>query len=225
MPQYCGKAANQASRSTLPISTLPIYLNSPYLYSPYLSYDFDGMHEFLSEALKDVPSGLVVGVKTTPYFYEQQFEGCAAVVNEFEGKLSFLTAINTVGNGLMIDVDTEAPLLAPGSYGGLAGPAVLAIALGNVRKLRQKLSPSVAVVGCGGVDSGEAAFKHLLCGAEGVMVASALLHEGPAVFGRIESELKAIMSAKGYTSIDEFRGKLRDGAESSDLDDVREAAA
>ena len=45
--------------------------------------------------------------------------------------LSFVTAINTVGNGLYVDVATEAPLLAPSCYGGLGGAAVLAVALGN----------------------------------------------------------------------------------------------
>ena len=88
------------------------------------------------------------------------------------------------------------------------GPAVQAIALGNVRKLRQKLRPSLAIVGCGGVDSGEAAFKHLLCGADAVMVASALLHEGESIFARIEAELLEIMASKGYSSIDQFRSKV-----------------
>ena len=124
--------------------------------------------------------------------------------------LAFVTAINTVGNGLIIDVESETPVLAPGSYGGLGGPAVQAIALGNVRKLRQKLRPDIAVIGCGGVDSGEAAFKHLLCGASAVMVASALLTEGEGVFARIQGELLAIMKAKGYATIADFQGKLRD---------------
>ena len=185
-----------------------------------------------------------------------RFDGAAAVLNACE-HISFVTAINTVGNGLHIDVDTEAPLLGSMAFGGLGGPAVHAIALGNVRKLRQKLDQRIAVIGCGGVDSGEAAFKHLLCGASGVMVsralshasqcprtrarseppsryssrapralhaltpwhriarllpqvASALLHEGPGVFARIEGELLEIMKKKGYKSIAEFQNKLKD---------------
>ena len=191
---------------------------------PPISYDFEGMEEYLRTAIGSAPAGLAVGVKTTPYFYEQQFDGAASVLNACDN-LSFVTCINTVGNGLLIDVDSETPVLDPGSFGGLAGPAVQGIALGNVRKLRQKLRPSIAVVGCGGVDSGEAAFKHLLCGAEGVMVASALLHEGPAVFARIEGELQAIMKAKGYSSIADFQGKLRDGFVMDDAEELREAVA
>jgi len=180
---------------------------------PPPAYDPAGMEEYLAGVFaRPPPLGVVVGVKLAPYFYEQQFDGAAGVLNACE-HLSFVTAINTVGNGMVIDVESEAPVLPSSGFGGLAGPAVLHIALGNVRKLRQKLSPSIAVIGCGGVDSGAAAFKHLLCGAEGVMVASALLHEGPAVFARVESELLAIMAAKGYSTIADFQGKLRDGWE------------
>jgi len=178
---------------------------------PPTAYDFDGMSDYLATVFRGgTAAGVAVGVKTAPYFYEQQFEGAAAVLNNCP-HVAFVTCINTVGNGLLIDLDSEAPVLAPGSYGGLGGPAVQAIALGNVRKLRSKLRPSIAVIGCGGVNSGEAAFKHLLCGAEAVMVASALLNEGPDVFARIEGELKAIMEAKGYAKISDFQGKLRDG--------------
>ena len=50
-----------------------------------------------------------------------------------------------------------------------------AIALGNVRRLRALLRPSIAVIGCGGVDSGEAALpleaedvRALLCVGRGI---------------------------------------------------------
>ena len=44
------------------------------------------------------------------------------------------------------------------------------------------------------------------------MVASALLTEGEGVFARIQGELLAIMKAKGYATIADFQGKLRDTA-------------
>ena len=114
----------------------------------------------------------------------------------------------------MIDTEKEAPVLSDASgaiYGGLGGPAVHATALGNVRRMRQLLRDEIDVIGCGGVDSGAAAFSHLLCGAQAVMVASALLIQGVDVFTKIENELKEIMARKGYTSIDQFRGKLKNG--------------
>merc|ERR1712113_504414 len=124
---------------------------------------------------------------------------------------------NTVGCGLVVDIDTESPVLSNATNGktdgrgGLGGPAVLSTALGNVRRLRQLLDSEIDIIGCGGVDSGEAAFKHLLCGASAVMVASALLTIGPKIFDTIHTELSQIMTDKGYQTIDDFRGKLKDG--------------
>ena len=67
----------------------------------------------------------------------------------------------------------------------------------------------IAVVGVGGVASGRDAFEHILCGASAVQVGTCHWSEGAACFERIASELEAIMRAKGYRSIADFRGKLR----------------
>jgi dihydroorotate dehydrogenase (fumarate) len=180
---------------------------------PPIAYDFVGMKEYLTTVFAAGTHGLKVGVKLTPYFYDGQFVEAAGILNEFYPNLSFVTSINTVGCGLVVDVETEAPVLASAdaSYGGLGGPAVHATALGNVRRLRQLLRPELDVVGCGGVDSGEAAFRHLLCGAQAVMVASALLTHGVGVLEKIETELVEIMTRKGYACIEDFQGKLKDG--------------
>jgi dihydroorotate dehydrogenase (fumarate) len=179
---------------------------------PPVAYDFVGMKEYLTTVFAAGSHGLKVGVKLTPYFYDGQFVEAAGVLNEFYPNLSFITSINTIGCGLVVDVETEAPMLAPaGCYGGLGGPAVHATALGNVRRLRQLLRPELDIVGCGGVDSGEAAFRHLLCGAQAVMVASALLTQGVGVLEKIEAELVEIMTRKGYKCIKDFQGKLKDG--------------
>jgi len=179
-----------------------------------VAYDFEGMQEYLETVFsQDDPARVKVGVKTAPYFYDTQFQQAAAVLNSFVPKgLNFVTCINTVGCGLVIDTETEAPVLAEAaaSFGGLGGPAIHAIALANVRKLRVLLDDAIDVVAVGGVNSGKAAFSHLLCGASAVMVASALLTEGLGVMERIERELLAIMATKGYNSISDFQGKLND---------------
>jgi dihydroorotate dehydrogenase (fumarate) len=204
------------STSTPPQLLIEINLSCPNIPGkPPIAYDFEGMKGYLTTVFHEGNHGLNVGVKLTPYFYDGQFVEAAKVLNEFFPNLSFVTSINTVGCGLMVDIETEAPILAsaaPGaSYGGLGGPAVHATALGNVRRLRQVLRPELDVVGCGGVNSGAAAFRHLLCGAQAVMVASSLLTEGVGVFERIESELVEIMQRKGYSSIGDFQGKLKEG--------------
>jgi dihydroorotate dehydrogenase (fumarate) len=104
---------------------------------PPIAFDFVGMKEYLTTVFAAGTHGIKVGVKLTPYFYDGQFVEAAGVLNEFYPNLTFVTSINTVGCGLVGDVETEAPVLASAdaSYGGLGGPAVHATALGNVSPL------------------------------------------------------------------------------------------
>ena len=49
---------------------------------------------------------------------------------------------------------------------------------------------------------------YLLCGADVVMTASALLRHGPAYAAELTSGLEAWLSRKGFSSVDEIRGLL-----------------
>lgn len=75
--------------------------------------------------------------------------------------------------------------------------------------MRALLDDSIDVVGVGGVESGVDAFELILCGASAVQVGTCHWNEGPKCFNRICQELRDIMKNKGYSSIDEFRGKLK----------------
>ena len=76
-------------------------------------------------------------------------------------------------------------------------------------QLYARLDRSIDIVGVGGVVSGEDAFQLILCGAAAVQTATTHWLEGPGCFDRIARELEAIMAAKGYTSIADFRGRLK----------------
>ena len=54
------------------------------------------------------------------------------------------------------------------------------------------------------------AFEMILCGAAAVQVGTCHWTEGPKCFNRINNELTEIMKRKGYNSIDEFKGKLKE---------------
>ncbi|MCT6859202.1 MAG: dihydroorotate oxidase, partial [Apilactobacillus sp.] len=64
-------------------------------------------------------------------------------------------------------------------------------------------------IGTGGVTNGRDAFAHILCGAEMVSIGTQLYEEGLRTFERVTRELTDIMEAKGYTSLDDFRGQLK----------------
>jgi dihydroorotate dehydrogenase (fumarate) len=152
-----------------------------------------------------------LGIKMPPYFDRPHFEHAASILNKYKSCISYVASINTIGNALAIDSVAEMPCIrAKGGFAGLSGPAVKYTALANVKQMRELLDESIDVVGVGGVTCGTDAFEMILCGASAVQVGTCHWTEGPVCFDRMCSELEAIMSEKGYNSIHEFRGKLKE---------------
>lgn len=173
---------------------------------PQLAYDFSATAEALEQIVKVYPAAF--GVKLPPYFDPVHFTQMAALLNRFES-LRFVTCINSVGNGLVVDLANESTVIKPkGGLGGLGGDYVLPTALANVREF-SRLMPDKHVIGCGGIKSGAEAFMHILCGATAVQIGTCLYQEGVEAFARINRELSDIMQQKGYARLEDFRGKLK----------------
>ncbi|TDR82228.1 dihydroorotate oxidase [Paludibacterium purpuratum] len=173
---------------------------------PQLAYDFAATAEALEKISQVYPGAF--GVKLPPYFDPVHFAQMAALLNRFEG-LRFVTCINSVGNGLLIDLASETTLISPkGGLGGLGGDYVLPTALANVREFA-RLMPDKHVIGCGGIKSGAEAFMHILCGATAVQIGTCLHEEGVGAFARIQHELAELMAQKGYQCLADFRGRLK----------------
>ena len=173
---------------------------------PQVAYDFDAVQKYLSavSAVYTAP----LGVKLPPYFDVVHFDQIGSILNSFPN-VQFVTCVNSLGNGLMLDIETETALIKPkAGFGGIGGKYILPTALANVRALSDRC-PDKVVVGCGGVVSGDEVFMHLLCGATLVQIGTTLWEEGTEVFVRVQRELSEIMRKKGYASIDDFRGKMK----------------
>ena len=148
------------------------------------------------------------GVKLPPYFDEQSFQNVADIINQFE-ELDYITTINGVPNCLVVDTETEAPVIKPkNGHGGLGGGVTKPIGLANVATFRRYLDPRIKIIGCGGVCTGDDVFQYLLCGADAVEIGTQFLNEGVTCFERVTEELQGIMRGKGYHNIAEFQGKL-----------------
>ncbi|CCF60624.1 hypothetical protein KAFR_0L00170 [Kazachstania africana CBS 2517] len=173
---------------------------------PQVAYDCDYTKEILTEAFKIFKKPL--GIKLPPYFDFAHFDIMAKILNEFP--LAYVNCINSIGNGLYIDVDSETVVIKPkDGFGGIGGDYAKPTALANVRAFYLRLNPSIKIIGTGGIKTGKDAFEHLLCGASMLQIGTALQKEGVSIFERIERELKEIMNAKGYKTIEEFRGTLK----------------
>jgi dihydroorotate dehydrogenase (NAD+) catalytic subunit len=114
-----------------------------------------------------------------------------------------LTAVNTLGPGMLIDVRARRPVLA-NQVGGVSGPALFPIALRCVCELASAVD--LPIIGTGGVASGADALAMVMAGATAVGLGSALYAEGVTVFGRILAELQALMDEEGIADLAMVRG-------------------
>ncbi len=188
------------------VSAIELNLSCPNVPGkPQTAYDFKQVVHVLTEVTK--VNAKPLGIKLPPYFDIIHFEEMAAIINEFE--VSFVTCVNSIGNGLVIDVEKEAVVIRPkGGFGGIGGDYIKPTALANVRKFRELLRKDIAVIACGGVKNGVDAFEHILCGADAVQIGTQYHREGTSCFSRIAAELQDIMKNKGYAKLSDFKGKL-----------------
>ncbi len=173
---------------------------------PIMGYDT----EFLDKSLRAITKicQKPIGIKLPPYFDFVHFEQVAGVLKKYD--ISYISCINSVGNALVIDPNTECTLIKPkGGFGGLGGKYIKYTALANVRKFYELLGDRTKIIGCGGVYTGTDAFEYILAGASGVQVGTAFIQNGPIIFSRIQRLLKEIMERKGYKNLDDFRGRLK----------------
>lgn len=118
-----------------------------------------------------------------------------------------ITAVNSLGPGLILDVETCRPLLAHGT-GGVSGPAMRPIAVRCVRDICRAVN--VPVVGVGGVTTGRDAAEMILVGATAVGIGSAVTYRGMTVFRKVCQELEDYMERHGYENLEGFRGRARE---------------
>lgn len=170
---------------------------------PQIAYDFETTEDILAEVFSYFTKPL--GIKLPPYFDMVHFDQAAAIFNQFP--LAFVNCVNSIGNGLYIE-DESVVIRPKDGFGGIGGEYIKPTALANVHAFYQRLKPEIQIIGTGGVLTGRDAFEHILCGASMVQVGTTLHKEGVEVFERITSELQDIMAEKGYTCLEDFRGKL-----------------
>jgi dihydroorotate dehydrogenase (NAD+) catalytic subunit len=115
-----------------------------------------------------------------------------------------ITAINSLGPGIILDVETCRPVLAHGT-GGVSGPAMRPIAVRCVRDICRAVD--VPVLAVGGVTTGRDVVEMILVGATAVGIGSAVAYRGITIFREVCDETREYMERHRYNSLEEMRGK------------------
>lgn len=114
-----------------------------------------------------------------------------------------ITAINTVGPGMLIDIDVQKPVLS-NLTGGVSGPAILPVAVKSVYEVFKNVK--IPIIGTGGVTKPSDAIQMILAGATAIGVGTAVYYEGIEVFRKLNEGIEKYLVEKGYKSIEEIRG-------------------
>jgi dihydropyrimidine dehydrogenase (NAD+) subunit PreA len=146
-------------------------------------------------------------VKLTPNITDVRHAARAAK----KGGADAVSLINTINSIMAVDLDAMAPAHAvdgKGTHGGMCGPAVKPIALSMVSEIaRDRQTAGLPISGIGGVTTWRDAAEFIALGAGNVQVCTAVMTYGFKIIDELTSGLKTFMAAKGYASIEDFRGR------------------
>ena len=133
----------------------------------------------------------------------------------FSNLAAFLKKLSATGiQGLVLfnrfyNPDIDIDKLEVVSSQVMSHPADISLSLRWIAIMAGKVDCDLAATT--GIHDGAAMIKQILAGAKAVEVASALYINGPEYIQDMLSELQQWMESKGYSSIDEFRGRMSQG--------------
>ena len=146
-------------------------------------------------------------VKLTPNITDIRYPARAA----HAGGADAVSLINTVTSITSVDLDLMAPeptIDGKGSHGGYCGPAVKPIALNMVAQIaRDPETAGLPISGIGGVTTWRDAAEYIALGCGNVQVCTAAMTYGFKIVSEMEAGLSRYMDEKGYSSIEDFRGR------------------
>jgi len=119
-----------------------------------------------------------------------------------------ITAINTAGPGMQIDIHARKPVLS-NKCGGVSGPAIKPIAVKCIYDIYRETK--LPIIGTGGVTTGADAVELIMAGASAVAIGTGVYYRGLDIFSKVCKEMQEFMEKEGFSSIKEMRGVAHEG--------------
>jgi dihydroorotate dehydrogenase (NAD+) catalytic subunit len=120
-----------------------------------------------------------------------------------DGGADAITAVNTAGPGMVINIEAARPVLGF-KVGGVSGPALRPIAVRCVYDIYEAID--VPIIGVGGIMTGKDAIEMIMAGATAVGIGTAVYYRGIGVFGQVSQEIESWMEDHGHEDITEIVG-------------------
>ena len=164
-----------------------------------VSYERDTILPMLkkAKALTDKP----VLIKISPNWAE----AVGIALENLEAGADGITAIDSIGPVLRIDIQTGKPLVGGcRGFGWLTGSAIKPIALRYVAEISS--ATDKPVIGLGGVTRAEDAVEMLMAGAQAVGICTAPIVKGVEYIGKLNDRLEKLITKLGYKNSAELTG-------------------
>jgi dihydroorotate dehydrogenase (NAD+) catalytic subunit len=157
------------------------------------------MTEAITALVKKRAGGIPVSIKLSP-----QAHGLGRLARVCqEAGADVITAINTVGPGMIIDTTARRPVLS-NRTGGLSGPAILPVAVRAVYEIFEQVT--IPIIGTGGIGSADGALQMLMAGAAAVGLGSAVADRGPGIFREVAEGIGAYLDSHGHAGVADIVG-------------------
>ncbi|MDO8093269.1 MAG: dihydroorotate dehydrogenase, partial [Candidatus Brocadiales bacterium] len=118
-----------------------------------------------------------------------------------------ITAVNTMGPGMIINIEAKRPVL-DFKVGGISGPALRPVAVRCVYDIYETVK--IPIIGVGGISTGQHALEMIMAGATAVGIGTAVYYRGINVFKIVCEEMAKWMAGNGYSSVSDIRGVAHD---------------
>lgn len=154
---------------------------------PIASFVPDLISEIILSVDEKVGKEARIAVKVSPFSNPLQLEEVGRLIAN-SPLVKAVTTTNTFPNVYLSD-EKGVSRISGIHFGGLSGPAMKPIGLGQVMQWRAQLGSGTLIFGVGGVTNGQDMLDYLRCGASLVQVATAYLQsEDNNIFSRILSQ-------------------------------------
>ena len=156
----------------------------------------------ITAAVKKIAGDKPVVIKLSPNVtnIKEIANACA------EGGADGFCAINTLGPGLAINLETRMPILA-NKVGGISGPAIKPLAVKMVSDIYQ--ATKLPIIGTGGITTGEDALEIMMAGATLVGMGSSVFYRGADVFRKVSQEMSDWCDKNGVANVEEIIGTVK----------------
>ena len=138
-------------------------------------------------------------IKISPDLDDAQRADIAALI--LESDIDGMTVSNTTVQRPSHMADRQ-----KGVAGGLSGAPLFPVALEMVSDMYSRTNGNVPIIGCGGVASGDDAYRMIRAGASLVQLYTALIFHGPALIPKIKTDLAEKLKKDGFSSVSEAVG-------------------